>query len=1821
MVIRFSVQLRVLSKAFLLCLGVLLMPKILSAQGCSCPPVANCAPCSGGINTITLQYTGGGIPIVVTTRDGLNNVVPGGIDLLTNIISVTSHDPANSPFRNGSLQVRIIVAGLGLVVSETIDTSCGTQLLRGSTFGELRVISATSLNGGPVCCLPALQDATPPVFTQPCPANQVLNTSPGTCTVFASWTPPTATDNCGSVSVTSSHNPAGTTFPVGTTTVTHTATDIFGNSSTCSFTVQVNDNIPPQITTCPPDAEVQADASCGYTLPDFRPLAAANDNCAGGVTFSQSPAPGTVINGAGTSHTVTMTASDLAGNSAVCTFAITISDDQNPVFTTCPTNMDVTPNSGCNYLLADFTTLAVASDNCGPVTITQSPVAGTELSGAGTIQTITLTATDGSGHTDVCSFDITLKDQEAPSITSCPEDQEVALSGLCNYVLADFTSSTVATDNCGSVTITQSPPAGTMLAGVSTAHAVIITATDGSGNSSTCTFNVTLRDLESPAITTCPPDADVVLNSACSYVVADFTSLAVASDNCGAVNKTQSPLPGTVLTGVGTTHPVTIKASDASGNSVECTFNITLKDVDAPVITTCPADADVLVNNACEYVVVDFTAAAAATDNCNTVTITQSPVAGTVLSGAGTVQTITLTASDASGNTDVCSFDITLKDQEAPSIATCPADQDIILSVSCNYVLADFTGSAVASDNCGSVTITQSPLAGTVLTGVGSVHEVTITATDGSGNSSSCTFDVTLKDTQSPVITTCPPDADVFLDGSCNYVVADYTSLAAGSDNCGPVVITQSPLPGTTLTGVETTHLVTITATDASGNSSQCTFNIILKDEDPPVITTCPSDTDVVLNNACEYVVADFTDVLVASGNCTTVSVTQSPVPGTVLSGVGTVQTITLTASDASGNTDVCSFDITLKDQEAPSIATCPADQDIILSVSCNYVLADFTGSAVASDNCGSVTITQSPLAGTVLTGVGSVHEVTITATDGSGNSSSCTFDVTLKDTQSPVITTCPPDADVFLDGSCNYVVADYTSLAAGSDNCGPVVITQSPLPGTTLTGAGTIHPVTITATDASGNSSQCTFNLTLKDGTPPVINNCPANITASVTAGCSYTVADFTTAISASDNCDASLTITQFPLAGTVLTTVGSLHTIQLTATDDGGNSTTCSFVITIVDDLAPVISGCPGDIIVDADPSLCGKTVSWTTPSVTDHCIPALTSTHASGSFFPVGETTVTYKAEDPSGNITLCNFKVTVKDIEGPDFDPIDNITVSTLPSGCGTVVTWPSPTALDECGVQSIVSAPVSGSQFFPGPPSTVIHTATDIHANVSTIAVLVTVVDNVPPVIPAMSDITVYSDPSACGKNVSWTSPLVTDNCEVLSVTFDKASGSFFPVGRTTVLVTAQDVNGNSSTTTFDVVVIDDTNPVIASMSDITINVLAACTATATWVAPVVTDNCGVQSVTSDFASGTTFPAGTTKVTYTALDVHGNSSTAFFKVHVVDNAPPAINCLPDIVVNATDGCAAIVTWNPPVVTDCGDVTLTSDRVPGTLFSPGTTRVVYTATDDSGNSSTCEFNVIVNDNTVPVFANCLPDIVVKAQSCTQVVTWTPPTVTDNCSVVSLSSSHNPGSSFPIGNTVVIYTAVDATGNSSTCSFNVVITDEDGPVFSNCPADMEVLVASEGAIEADWSSPVASVACGTVNVSATHQPGQRFPVGTTEVVYTATDEKGRTAECRFRVTVSYVEIEFDIPDLVTPNGDGRNDFWNLDKIERFVDNEVTIVDRWGGVVFQGKGYNNSNVVWGGQNKAGGSVPTGTYFYTITVRLGDVIIKRSGFLELVRK
>src|SRR6185369_12212274 len=187
-------------------------------------------------------------------------------------------------------------------------------------------------------------------------------------------------------------------------------------------------------------------------------------------------------------------------------------------------------------------------------------------------------------------------------------------------------------------------------------------------------------------------------------------------------------------------------------------------------------------------------------------------------------------------------------------------------------------------------------------------------------------------------------------------------------------------------------------------------------------------------------------------------------------------------------------------------------------------------------------------------------------------------------------------------------------------------------------------HTITYTANDGNGNQSTCSFVVTVTDNTAPVLAGCPADFSVSVNPTTCDAVVNWTPP-TATDNCAGSLIPTSPDAPGATFAL--GVHTITYTANDGNGNQSTCSFVVTVTDNTAPVLAGCPTDFSVAVNPTTCDAVVNWVPPTATDNCAGSLipTSPDVPGATFGLGAHTITYTANDGNGNQSTCSFVVTV------------------------------------------------------------------------------------------------------------------------------------------------------------------------------------------------------------------------------------------------------------------------------------------------------------------------------------------------------------------------------------------------------------------------------------------------------------------------------------------------------------------------------------------------------------------------------------------------
>jgi HYR domain len=261
--------------------------------------------------------------------------------------------------------------------------------------------------------------------------------------------------------------PPATTFALGKTKVTCSATNSHGKTATGSFVVSVVDTTPPTISAKGP-AKTAATSKAGAVV---QYTATASDAVTSGITPSCSPASGSTFPIGST--TLTCTAADAAGNAAKRSFQITVYDGAPRLALKPAITLRAQSASGAIWKY----TLPTASDAVdGPITASCSPAPGSQFPLGDS--TLTCTAKDSAGNVVTATSTITVKDETAPLVHVPSSTVTVPYNTAVDY--AKYVS---AVDNVdGAVTPTCSPPSGSSF--FEGDHTITCTATDKAGNTS-----------------------------------------------------------------------------------------------------------------------------------------------------------------------------------------------------------------------------------------------------------------------------------------------------------------------------------------------------------------------------------------------------------------------------------------------------------------------------------------------------------------------------------------------------------------------------------------------------------------------------------------------------------------------------------------------------------------------------------------------------------------------------------------------------------------------------------------------------------------------------------------------------------------------------------------------------------------------------------------------------------------------------------------------------------------------------------------------------------------------------------------------------------------------------------------------------------------------------------------------------------------------------------------------------------------------------------------------------------------------------------------
>jgi hypothetical protein len=1446
---------------------------------------------------------------------------------------------------------------------------------------------------------------------------------------------------------------------------------------------------------CPANITVGTDiGQCDAVANWVEPVLTDCDNNANAPTNNFSPGETFPV---GTT-TVLYEADDAEGNTGSCTFDIIVEDNEFPTITCAnDTSFLILGGSGPVLLSAAFFQPTTA-DNCS--------VGGTDYqltgvtSGSGAydpaatysfnvgVTTVTLTVTDGAGNATTCSSTVTVFETSSDVVTmdigdvfsDCGQDTMVVPVTMAHdFVLSSYQFGIEWDPLLDYVSFEDLlpgsfPPFENQSGSTFSVSRFFITPVSLTAGDTLFLFTYVIPDGAMPGT---------------SYSITlrpDLVTPSVSDD--GLVDYELQMLPGSITIDNDDPPSITCPADTI----IDCTASTDTSSTGSPIVLD-----DCTAEPAITFMDVEVT------DCGNTLEITR-----------------TFVAEDEMMQTSECEQIITVQDTTPPQ-AVCADDVTVFVDDMGNAMLTPQEVDGGSTDECGGTTATQVTPDAFDCSHIGTGQTVVLSIEDDCGNLDTCQAIITVTDTIPPVPACLDITVEVDAMGDVTIAPADLFDEANSTDNCTDVTADALNMPDLTCDQLGDNELV-LTASDEYGNTATCTGTVTVEDNIDPVAGCMDITVELDANGQIIVNPNDVYDPATSSDNCGEV------IPTALTNGFLTcdqigMNTLILTVEDPSENSGTCEAVVTVVDVAPPTAVCLDATIELDPFGVVNLMADEVFDAALSSDNCGMVTADSVSPRNFDCDDIDMPTQATLFVSDGNGNSNTCTAEVTVVDITPPTIACNNLVLDSLGPAGITINANDFVDGISSSDNCTDVdnlVIVQ---PGaTTFTCADVPNsPITITVevADESGNSSFCESIVEVLDTEAPVAE-CQ-DVTLNVPLA-GITLLPDQVDNGSTDNCGIDIMIVSpdvFTCDDIMVDNGGIPEQVELTVFDIAGNRDTCVANVTLISTVQPIVECLDITVYVDnfGAASITPEDVFDENESIS---CGELTPTAVSPMFFDCGDIfapqSVLLNAVDASGNTGSCTAIVTVLDTIAPNavcqdvtislFDESEFIFPELLDGGssdnCTNPVSYPSVTIL-EVDCDNI------------GAPLTTTLTVSDASNNTSTCSATIIVQDASAPDIECPFDVFVQSDvPLAidsiwpmevidnCLSNVDTSYSLTMGGMNVGSGTGD-ASGTVFDIGTTTVTYTVTDPNGNTATCSFFVTVSPTDPPEIMCPDDLTVYVTSLpCELQVDGIGVTISDPDAVASIDYflsgatnlagvDDASGNIFGFGDTDVDYVVTDSFGLSAGCTFTVTVADSAAPVIVCpVNDTFSTDANSCFASVTLIDPEVEECSPFSVTYILSGATVdtgilsampveLAPGLTMVTYVVTDTGGLSTTCIYEIMVNDDELPVFA-CPADLTVATDSasCEAILEGLSSGVSDNCELASVTYSVTgdavfsdtldiSGEVLPPGVYTVTYRAEDIHGNIDSCSFDLTISDQENPFLSCFAGDTTVTTIAESSI----------------------------------------------------------------------------------------------------------------------------------------------------------
>ncbi len=1000
----------------------------------------------------------------------------------------------------------------------------------------------------------------------------------------------------------------------------------------------------------------------------------------------------------------------------------------------------------------------------------------------------------------------------------------------------------------------------------------------------------------------------------------------------------------------------------------------------------------------------------------------------------------------------------------------------------------------------------------------------------------------------SPVIT-CPSNYFGCPGDNTNPDHTGYATAVAGDSDCEDPVVTYTDLLMSEGPCTGQTLIKRIWFAEYPNNSNpwlfaECTQIILLEDVEVPSVWECPEDIVVDLSEDCSAIV-EWVDPVPAD-NCEVASMTSNYSSGDEFP-EGTT-TVTFTVTDACGNVNSCSFDVTVTGEccTEPPVLTCPPNFDICpseyISESCGTCYEDNIISGLIGISQASKTIFQYDIA--------------------TGMMVSKVFP-TLPNTYTIAVNPLDKDEFYFVGTNKNYYVGDFaaeTFTLIGPTN------TSSTIIGLDVTPLGDVYAVSndnnVFEIDAATGNATLLFNADISLARDIIflgmnqiwISGTNELIRFDINGNILETIAPLA-------GVAQGLAIEDCEEIGYYCSSTG-LYTINLStgvnqlledieaigcndldsylldnptsnlffAQEDCNTGEFIGFVDANGDAYEPI--GCSllsdecdftggqmttdtGEATAEPGSASCGAPIV----SYED----TILSTGPCDGEIKIKRVWTATDSENPS-LVSTCDQIINVRDVLGPVFGSCPSDIYISQDGECEMPATWSAPVVTDNCELTSLTSTHASGDMF-PAGETVVTYTATDACGNESTCSFTVNVTDNCctsPPDIYCPSNIVSCPGTPTGPSNMGYASGSSDDGCGEPIITFSDAiisSGPCFGQKKIKRTWKATDPSDASLSSTCDQIIDlkDSTAPVFWDCPD---DIWVTSGNIATWIEPIATDECGIDHVSSNYTSGSTFPVGTTEVIYTAYDACGNASTCWFSVVVEASGNLEITCPPDLTVSCNDDISSLP-LEPTYWSDCPSCN-SAGYIPGFIYMGS-----Y-----NGSSYYCS---------------------------TSPATWS--TASNVCSANGgyLASIGSAGENAFLANILTLQSAYIGLSDASQ-EGNFTWSSGEPMGYTNWyPGQPNDYLDQQDHVEmlnnGQWNDQYASkklefimeLPCLTINQTSGPDLNSSLPEGVHWIGYQATDACGNTATCNFKLTVEGA-VELWCPSDITVSNDNGGSGMNV-------------------------------------------------------------------------